>query len=180
MKIKRDYLSASKRFFVWFLSRFKPLTVHTEAIMIDSVWEEIKKEVKRKRVRVWYIMTPTNIDYFRANFNVRISKVELSKIMKERYKWMINHKQKLELHIHFSQIIETLSYEKQEKLFIEAISWMKKEIGLTPKEFVPGWWAYDKNTLRLCKKYNLKMIYERDYDFTHDYFPLLSRIKTTP
>lgn len=89
--------------------------------------------------------------------------------MKKRYRWMIANKQKLELHLHLSMIMENMSYKAQDKLFKDAISWMKKELGVTPKEFVPGWWAYNKDTLDLCKKYRMKMIYERDYDYTHDF-----------
>ena len=178
MRLKRDYISAARRFSAWFFSRFKPLTVHTEAVMIDSVWERVKAEVKRKRVLKWYIMTPANMDYFKSEFNIHMSKKKLSKILKERYKWMLDQGQKLELHIHLSLVISNMTYKEQEKLFKEAINWTKKEIGIKVKEFVPGWWSYDNNTLKLCKKYGLKMVTPKDYDFTHDYFEVLDFVKT--
>ena len=84
MRIKRDYLAAIKRFLSWFSSRFKPLTVHTEAIIIDSVWEEIKKRAKKRDVLKWYIMTPANADYFRSEFNFNMPSKKLSEIMKKR------------------------------------------------------------------------------------------------
>ena len=169
MRIKRNYLSAIKGFWAWFFSRFKPLTVHTEAIVIDSVWKKVQIEVKKGDISKWYVMTPTNADYFKSEFNVNTSKASLSKILKERYGWMIKQGARLELHIHLSMIMNNISYKEQEKMFKESIDWMKKEIGIIPKEFVPGWWAYNKDTLALCKKYELKMIHERDYDYTHDY-----------
>jgi hypothetical protein len=178
MRIKRDYFSAAKRFSAWFFSRFKPLTVHTEAIMIDSVWEKIKEEVRKKSVFKWYIMTPVNKDYFKSEFNVKISKEKLSEIMKKRYKWMLKHEQKLELHIHLSLVMGNMSYKEQEKLFKEALDWIKKELGINVREFVPGWWSYNEDTLKLCKKYGLKMIKEKDYDYTHDYFEVLNWVKT--
>ncbi len=169
MRVKRDYSSIIKSKSAWVVSRFKPLTVHAEAIMIDPVWEKIKKEVKKKKVLKWYIMTPVNIDYFKSEFNVKMPMQKLSKVMKERYKWMLDHGQKMELHIHLSHIIGNMSYKEQEKIFGKAIVWLKKELEIKVKEFVPGWWAYNEDTLRICKKFGLKMIYPKDYDFTHDF-----------
>ena len=122
MRIKRNYLAALKGFAAWFFSRFKPLTVHTEAVMIDSVWEKVKSEVRKNNVLRWYVMTPANVDYFKSEFNVNISKAKLSKILKERYKWMIKNGQKLELHIHLSMIAKNISYKEQENLFREEIT----------------------------------------------------------
>lgn len=169
MRIERDYSYALKRFFSWFFSRFKPLTVHTEAIIIDSVWEKIKKEVGKGNVVKWYVLTPANIDYLKSEFNIKMPKKKISETLKKRYKWMLNHGQKLELHIHLSHIIKNMGYKEQERLFKEAIEWIKKELGIKPTEFVPGWWSYNEDTIKLCEKYGLKIIHERDYDYTHDY-----------
>ena len=169
MRIKRNYFSAIKGFFNWISSRFKPLTVHTEAIMIDSVWEEIKKRASSGEVKKWYIMTPANKGYFKSEFNVKDSEDKISEIMKKRYKWLLENKQKLELHIHLSQLIENMDYKDQERLFEDSLNWIKKELGIGIKEFVPGWWAYNEDTIKICKKFNLKLIKERDYDYTHDY-----------
>jgi len=160
------------------MSRFKPLTIHTEAIMIDEVWEEIKKEIKRNRVKTWYIMCPCNIDYFKADFNVQMSKEEISKIMKERYLEMISLGQNLELHVHLSQVIQNISPEEQERLIVGGIRWMGEELNINPTEFVPGWWAYNEDTLKICEKHGLKMIFERDYDYSHDYFAVLKKFHT--
>ena len=122
MRIKRDIFSIVIKFYEWFFIRFKPLTVHTEGIMIDAVWKEIKKEVLKGRVFKWYVMTPENNDYYKSFFNVNFSKLKLSNIMKERYFWMIKHNQKLELHIHLSLIMENMPYAQQEKIFKNAIN----------------------------------------------------------
>jgi hypothetical protein len=168
MRFKRDYLSALRKVFAWFISRFKPLTVHTEAIMVDEVWEKIKENVKKGNVKKWYVTTPINKSYFESSFNIKTSEKELSKKMIERYRWMIENNQKLELHIHLSMIMN-LSYNEQEKIFDKAINWMKKNLGINPKEFVPGWWIYNKDTLSILKIKRIKLIKPIHYDYCHDY-----------
>jgi len=133
MRIKRDYFGAIRQFCGWFISRFKPLAVHTELIMDNDVWKIIKVKCKQGGVKVWHVMTPVNYELYKTSFNIKLSKQRVSEIMKRRYLWM------------------------------------KKELGIVPTEFVPGWWSYNKDTLKICKKYGLKIIYERDYDYTHDY-----------
>ena len=146
----------------------KPLTIHTEAIFIDDVWESVKKKALDGSVLKWYVMTPANYDYFKVSFNTKYSKKQLSKIMSERYNWLLNNEQHLELHIHFNKIMN-ITYEEQEKLIKESIQWFKKELGFKPKEFVSGWYAYNKETIKLLKKYNLKLIHQNKYKEKHDY-----------
>ena len=154
--------------------KFKPLTVHLEAIMVDEVWEEIKKKSLNNEVLKWYVMTPANYDYFRSSFKIKRSKEEVSKLMVERYKWMLEHGQRLELHIHLS-ITRDMNYNEQEKLFKEALAWLREELKLDPKEFVPGWWAYNQETLKVLKKLGLKMVKFSDYNSTHDYHWILDK-----
>jgi len=169
MRLKRDYFAFFRQKYEWFISRFKPFTVHTEAIVIDEVWEKIKERVEKNDVYKWYVLTPVNVDYLKSNFNVNLSKKDISKIMRERYKWMLEKNQKIELHVHLSQLMSNLSYEQQEKMISEAVRWMREELNIGAKEFVPGWWDYNNDTLGILKKYKLKLIKPADYDFSHDF-----------
>jgi peptidoglycan/xylan/chitin deacetylase (PgdA/CDA1 family) len=169
MRWKRDYFGAIRISWGWLISRFKPLAVHTELIMDDDVWKIVKKKCEGRGVYVWHIMTPVNYELYKTSFNIKLSEKRVSEIMKERYLWMKNHEAKLELHIHLSLTMKNMTYQEQDKMFKKSLDWMKKELGITPTEFVPGWWSYNQDTLELCKKYGLKMIHERDYDYTHDY-----------
>jgi peptidoglycan/xylan/chitin deacetylase (PgdA/CDA1 family) len=173
MRTNYDYLKILDNFFNFIIVKFKPLTVHAEAVMVDEVWEEVKKKSLNNEILKWYIMTPVNYDYFKVHFNIKQSKKEVSKILAKRYRWMLEHGQKLELHIHLS-IIENMPLEEQEKMFNEAIGWIKKELGISVEEFVPGWWAYNKETVKLCKKLGLKIINFSDYNSTHDYHWVLN------
>ncbi len=174
MRLKRNYLNVIKRKQDWLLSRFKPLTIHTESIMVDSVWEKIKEKVIEGKVKKWYVMTPANINYFKSDFNVDLSKKKLSQILEERYNWMLRKGQKLELHLHLSMIMENISYSEQEKLFKGSLGWMENKLKIKVREFVPGWWAFNEDTKKICEKFGLKMIFPRDYDFIHD-FDLISK-----
>jgi hypothetical protein len=177
MRTDYNFLKIIKNFINFIRIKFKPLTVHLESIIVDEVWEEIKKKVLNNEVLKWYVMTPANYEYFISSFKIKMSRKEISEIMIERYKWMLEHKQKLELHIHLS-ITEDMSFEAQEQLFKEAINWLKKEVGIDVKEFVPGWWAYNDDTLRVLNKLGLKMIKYSDYNSTHDYHWVLGRRTT--
>jgi len=151
-----------------FTNELKPLTIHTEAIFIDDVWEEIKKKALQNKVCKWYIMTPVNYEYFKILFNTKYSKKQISKIMKERYKWLLEHNQRLELHVHFNKIMN-ISYKEQENLIKQSIKWFEKELGFKPKEFIPGWWAHNKDTIEILKKYDLKLIKRNQYKEKHDF-----------
>lgn len=76
--------------------------------------------------------------------------------------------ERLQLHIHLS-LIRNLSFKEQEKIFREALEWLNEEVGITPTEFVPGWWKYNQDTLKVLKKEGLKLIHYSDYNSTHDY-----------
>ena len=173
MRIKRNYFAAIKNGFGWIVSRFKPLSVHTELIYNNECWNEIKKKCEGGQIRVWHLMTPVNYNLYKSSFNTKLPKGELSRIMKKRYLWMKSRGQNLQLHIHLSLTMKNMSYAEQDKLFKDSLVWMKKELDIVPSEFVPGWWSFNEDTLKLCKKYGLKMVKERDYDYTHDYHWIL-------
>jgi len=167
MNFKRLLKSAIKMFRV-ILVKFKPLTVHTEAIFYEDVWDEIKDKMGQKEILKWYVMTPVNYNYFKSYFEVDYTKKEISKIMKERYLEMIREGEELQLHIHLHPTMK-IGYTKQEKRIKEAVEWFEKNLGFKPKEIVFGWWLWDDNSEMIAGKYNLKIIKFDDYNAIHDY-----------
>ncbi len=147
---------------------FKPLSVHVEAIVFPEIWEKVKLLALSGKVKRWYIMTPANYTYLKSFFNLKISKKEMADIMEKRYKWLINNNQKLELHVHLNRIMN-ISKNEQERLIRESMEWGEKNLGIRFKEFVPGWWMYNKDTEDILKKYNLKKIKKTDFRAIHDY-----------
>jgi peptidoglycan/xylan/chitin deacetylase (PgdA/CDA1 family) len=113
-------------------------------------------------------MTPANYEMFRAFFNVKLSKQQISKVMKERYLWLIKNGQRVQLHAHLTKLMN-ISYQEQEKLIRNSVEWFTKNLGFFPKEFVPGWWAYNKDTEKILSKLNIRLIKEEEFRATHDY-----------
>ena len=165
---QRNFLYIIGRVYFYLVWMFKPLAVCTENITDDKIWKKIKKKAITRKVLKWYVITPLNYRIFKAFLNLKISKKEFSKRLRRRYLWLIKHDQKLELHVHLSPIMN-IKYKEQERLIKKSILWMKKELNINVKEFVPGWWQYNKDTLKILKKYNLKLIKSNKYRFTHDY-----------
>jgi len=159
-------LKSITKLFRIILVKFKKMTIHVEAIVIDDVWEEIQG--KFGKIHKWYVMTPANYEFTKAYFNLKINKTEFEKIMKQRYLDMIRRGEKLQLHIHLHPTMK-ITYEEQEKLISKSIDWFKKELKLIPKEIVFGWWRYNQDTIEILRKYKLKLIKFDDYNSIHDY-----------
>ena len=147
---------------------FKPLSVHTEAVFIDSVWEKTKKLALSGKVKRWYVITPADFEFTKQAFNLKITKKEFSEILKERYLWLLNNKQKLELHIHLNKFM-LISKDEQENLIKESITWGEKELNIKFREFVPGWFRDNKDTREILKKYNLRRTEFTNYKYIHDF-----------
>ncbi len=167
MSGKRFFKHVSKMLRI-ILVKFKPLTVHTEAVFYDEVWKEIKKKILEKKVLKWYVMTPENYDYLKGYFNFSLSKKHLSEIMKKRYLEMIKQGEKLELHIHLHPIMK-ISVREQEELIKKSVQWFKSALGYPPREIVFGWWRWNENSEEIAEKYHLKIIKFDDYNSIHDY-----------
>jgi len=146
----------------------KPLTVHTEAVALDSAWKEVRKHALSGKVYKWYVMTPANYEYSKLFLNLKMSKKEYSKLLKERYLWLLANKQRLALHVHLSPIMN-IDHKEQEKLIKEAVRWMKKELRLNVKEMVPGWWMSNDNTKKILNKLGIRIVKFSEYRSVHDY-----------
>jgi len=152
-----------------FFSKFKSLTIHTECAWDDNVWEKIKEKALDGRVVRWYVMTPPNYNYFKANFNCKLSRKEVSDRLCERYQWLVDNNQRIELHLHFD-LLSSMSYKNQREYFISSLRWLKKHFPQCKlSELVCGWWKYNSHTLKLCEEFGLKLVRHGDFADMHDY-----------
>jgi hypothetical protein len=134
----------------------KEKTIHIECLIRDEIWEIIKKKLVGKNW-IWYIITPANFDYFKIYFNMEIEKNKFIDILKSRLNYLKENKEEIQLHIHFSKRRDSLDFHLQESKFKESIEFMNS-IGIYPNKFAAGWWIFNKNTIKLAKKYGLKEI----------------------
>lgn len=147
----------------------KPLTVHTEMIIDDEVWEKIKKKALNNEVYQWYIITPYNFDIFQSFFRLRMDKDEFEQKLIERYKWLINNDQSLQLHLHLSKNMKNMTRTEQRGLIIKSIGWIEEKLQIGVSEMVPGWWSYNQDTEYILNELNIKLIKRFEYKDCHDY-----------
>lgn len=147
----------------------KPLTVHTEMIIDDKVWEEIKKKVENNEVHTWYLITPINSNIFYALFRLKMNTASYEKTLIKRYLWLKKKKQRLQLHVHLCKNMKNISYIEQEFLIKKAIEWFEDNLNLKVNEMVPGWWKCNKDTKSILDFLNIKLIKRFEYQDCHDY-----------
>ncbi len=165
------------------LKKTKPLTVHTEAIFNDKVWEKVQEFVKSGRKVVWFVITPANYEYAIGEIGLdpkKISKEQYSKILLERYKWLQENGQEIQLHVHTIRFPEMYMSKEglvadHESKIKEALEWLRNN-GFNVTKIVFGWWSYNGDSIDVAKKYGLETVREMDHWFTHDFDMLRSDI----
>lgn len=163
-----NFLKGLKKVIRMVLVKFKPLTVHIEAIFYDDVWDEIKKKIKNKKIHTWYLMTPANYQDIKNYFWLKESKKEIEKKMKSRYSQMNKMGERLQLHVHLHPRLK-MTYNEQEELIKKSIDWLKREVGIRVSEIVFGWWRHNEDSEKIAKKYGLRIIKFDDYNSIHDF-----------
>ena len=132
-------------------------TIHVEAIVREDLWQNVKELIGNDYV--WFIITPTNYDYCKSYFNLKMTKEEFTKILIERINTLKEANEEIQLHIHLCNVKEFLDKSLQDEKFREALEFMNSN-GIHPSKVAPGWNSYNDYTITLAKKYGLKFLYE--------------------
>ncbi len=161
------------------IKRMRPLHIHTEALYKDEVWKRVQQFVESGRSAVWFCLTPVNYEYINIEFGCKLSKAQYEKVLLQRYKWLADHGQEIQLHVHMRVLPELYdspeeSLREQETRLKAALAWMKKH-GYSPTKIVYGWWAEDENSRQLAKKYGLENQLRFEHYYIHDYDFLLTK-----
>jgi len=152
----------------------RPITFHTETVFNDRVWKKVVKFVEAGNKAIWFVITPVNYDFARTDHGLRLSKKEYEKVLIKKYNWLKEHGQEIQLHLHLSRVIIDMydskeqNISEQEEYFKQSIGWLKKN-GFEVSKIAFGWWNYDKNSMRIAKKYNLEVVKQYDYYWLHDF-----------
>jgi len=146
---------------------FKTTAVHTEAIHNDKVWEKVKEFVKNQDAE-WFVLTPVDFEFAKTMFGFGGTAKQYEKTILQRYKWLQEHGQKIQLHVHLRYFVSMVSKKEQEEKIEGAINWMKKN-GFDFDKIVFGWWSYNKISEEIVSKHGLVMPKYFDYYNIHDY-----------
>ena len=123
------------------MKKFICLTVHTERLHSDFLWEEIKKQIKffnKLNVKAtWFCVNPNFVGY----------KFDEKKWI-ERIKFLAEQGQDIQQHTHFylgkEGVLKGVGYdfgqENVKKRLLEDKHWLEKNIEIAPKGFVSGAW----------------------------------------
>ncbi len=167
LRIIRDHVHYRR------IKRTRPLTVHAECLHDEQVWKAVKKFVTRKRSAIWYVLTPVNFDFVAAETGCTTSKKEWEKTVVERYKWLKNHGQRIEMHVHLRVKMGLYPSKEEMKKDVRAkiggaVSWMRKN-GFNPKKVVFGWWSFNDYAISVARGFGIEPTGRMDYYFVHDY-----------
>lgn len=166
-RIIRDHLKLK------IIRKTRPLTIHTEAIYNEDVWRAVKAFVNSGKKAVWYVLAPTNLDYVRVHFDFRGRPEEYERTILKRYKWLAEHGQEIQLHVHLLKEMymygpRSRALAEQKKKISDAVEWMRAN-GFDVKKIVFGWWMYDRDSVAIAAKLGLKTIKRTDFYFIHDF-----------
>jgi len=155
------------------LKRTRVMTIHTEVLYDDRVWEKVKKYVLSGKKAIWFVLTPVNLDFLLGNNGYQGSGKEYEKKVLPRYKWLQEHGQDVQLHVHLRtipQLYETTEEARRdtEHKVKNGAEWLRKN-GFNVDKIVFGWWSYNSISAEIAEKYGLKVVKRTDYYFLHDY-----------
>lgn len=155
------------------IRRTRPLTIHTECIHRDNVWEAAQRFVNSGKKAIWHVITPANFEFVNAETGCSTDRAAWEKVLLSRYRWLKEHGQKIELHVHLRVKMHLYESrpeaERDAKEKIEhACSWLRSN-GFSPAEVVFGWWSCDDFAKGVASRLGLRTVGRLDYYFIHDY-----------
>ena len=155
------------------IRRTRPLTIHTECMHKDNVWGAVQRVVYYGGNAMWFVVTPVNFDFVRTETGCGLKAQQWERIVLERYKWLAEHGQQIETHVHLR--IKMSMYDSDEAMkrdvnakILGAVSWLKNN-GFNPSMIVFGWWSCNGFAIAAAKKAGLKTVERLDNYFIHDY-----------
>jgi hypothetical protein len=138
-----------------FLNRlFGHKAIHVEAphLFGKSLMNHLKKYNS-----VCYCICPSNYEFVKANFGLKMSKKEFFNFLQNYYR-SLKLFSNLQLHVHLSMFPKVLSFEDKKKLIEEAYLFFKEQVKKIPTEIVFGWYMADDEALMIAKNLKLKVV----------------------
>lgn len=154
------------------IKRTRPWAIHTECMHKENVWKATQKFVKSGNSALWFVVTPENFDFVKTETGVSMDQKKWEKTIADRYKWLKDQGQEIQLHVHLR--IKMSMYSKEEaikdieKKISGSIRWLKN-IGIVPDKIVFGWWSFNDYAVKFANKNNMQVMGRLENYFIHDY-----------
>ena len=102
-------------FYFRVIKRTRPLTIHTESLHKEGIWKAAKKFVESGGTAIWFVVTPVNFDFVNTESGCSLSRRSWEKLILERYRWLSEHGQKIEVHVHLRVKMKLYDSEHEAK-----------------------------------------------------------------
>lgn len=173
MSLKSELGIVKDHIYFRIITKTRPLTIHTECLHKDNVWDSAQRFVNSGRKAIWYVVTPSNFDFVKAESGCSLDRSRWEKTILERYLWLQEHGQQIEAHVHLRVkmgLYDSPSEARKdaESKIKDAAGWLRKN-GFNPTKIVFGWWSYDDYAAKIAEKNNLNLTQRLDNYFIHDY-----------
>ena len=160
-------------FYFRMIKRTRQLTIHTECLHKENVWEAAQRYVDAGNKAIWYVVTPVNFDFVHAESGCRLSRQAWEKTILKRYKWLEAHGQRIEAHVHLRVKMHMYDSSEERRKEVKhkitgAAAWLRKN-GFRPEKIVFGWWSFNDFALETARRLGLEPTRRLDYYFIHDY-----------
>lgn len=173
MQIAKELQIMKDHWYFRLIKRARPWAIHTECLHKANVWQAAKMYVDSGMNAIWFVLTPANYEFVKAESGVNTSRKTWERILLERYKWLRDHGQEIQLHVHLRIKMDLYTsgaeLDKDVKNKIsDSVKWMKTK-GFDVNKIVFGWWSYNRHAAAIAESHGLRVINRLDYYFIHDY-----------
>lgn len=143
-------LNRIRNFIIRFLT--EPEEMHVEAIVVDKIYKELISFQKKKSIPC-FLMTPINYKFLKSQYFLKINKEKFSNLLEERYKELKKYTE-VGLHVHLANnfAIDRMDYGDQLDKISKGKKFLEEKLDVEINMFAPGWWSYNMNTVKACKK----------------------------
>lgn len=129
--------------------------INAEALVRDEEWNRLKTMIG-KRLK-WCVLTPTNYEYCKAVFNLKMNKGEFIEILKKRIKYLQENNEQIILSVFLGKVKTFLIDKSQKKMLKEANNFFKS-MGISSREILFLDNSYNKFSIRLAKHYGYEQV----------------------
>ncbi len=131
--------------------------VFGETIYFNEEWNKSKKYIGKNLT--WFLISPSNYDYFKCVYNADITKDQFIETLKNRYRILKSLNENIQLIVHLGKLERYITNSYQDKFF-EELRLFLDSIGLKVDtiHFIDG--VYNEHSLKIMEKHGITNVAE--------------------